>query len=152
MDNKEFKKMFGSTAEKYGFSRLTPFWFKESSECIVVLELQKSNYGNYYYLRIKPFVQGAWGKKHEKSKDVFKKCSGFMDGPNRKYEELFNLELPMEDETRRQGIEGLFKDFLNAHSEALLSIANMEQIYGDRQYYLLSNFRVEIHKLLNEKI
>jgi len=58
MDNKEFKKVFGDIAKVNGFDRAFGGWFKESSECILVLELQKSNYGDYYYLNIKIFCPG----------------------------------------------------------------------------------------------
>jgi len=49
MENKEFKKLFDIIARNHGFESAFGGWFKESNECIVVLDLQKSNFGNYYY-------------------------------------------------------------------------------------------------------
>lgn len=48
MENKEFKKMFNEVAKSYGFESSFGGWFKDSAEGIVVLDLQKSNFGNYF--------------------------------------------------------------------------------------------------------
>ena len=67
MDNTEFKKQFGEIAKASRFDRAFGGWFKESNETIIVLELQKSNFGNYYQLNIKVFIQGFfWRGLHEK--------------------------------------------------------------------------------------
>ena len=65
MTKTEFKKAFGSTAESYGFRRIYSCWITESPERIFVLMLQKSNFGNYYDLVIKIFIQGGiWSSLH----------------------------------------------------------------------------------------
>ena len=76
MDNKKFKQLFNDVARLYDFEQAYGAWFLESPECIVVLELQKSYFGNYYELNIKSFVQGAFGNHYVKSKDLAKKYMG----------------------------------------------------------------------------
>ena len=48
MDAKEFKTVFGAIATRYGFKFLYGGWHKESEDCIVILELQRSYYSNSY--------------------------------------------------------------------------------------------------------
>ncbi len=43
MDNKNFKKKFNDIAKFHGFESLFGGWFKESPECIFVIELMKFN-------------------------------------------------------------------------------------------------------------
>ena len=50
MESKEFKKVFEKVAKANNFEKAFGGWFKESTECIVVLCLQKSNFGDYYEL------------------------------------------------------------------------------------------------------
>jgi hypothetical protein len=48
METIEFKKMLDAVAKESGFERAYEGWFKESPEVILVLDLQKSNFGNNY--------------------------------------------------------------------------------------------------------
>lgn len=73
MDSKDFKGAFNEIARKSGFEKACGGWFKESDECIAVLDLQKSNYGDYYELNIKLFVQGMFGNHYVKGKDLVKR-------------------------------------------------------------------------------
>lgn len=75
MNSKEFKKAFDELAQANNFEKSFGGWLKESLECIVILDLQKSNFGDYYELNIKIFVQGMFGNKYNKSKDLVKKTS-----------------------------------------------------------------------------
>lgn len=72
METDDFKKIFGEIAKKNGFERAYEGWFKESPEVILVLDLQKSNFGNNYYLNVKLFVQGTFGNTYSKSKKLIK--------------------------------------------------------------------------------
>ena len=99
MDNKKFKQLFNDVARLYDFEQAYGAWFLESPECIVVLELQKSYFGNYYELNIKSFVQGAFGNHYVKSKDLAKKYMGNCFGRQpSEYNDIFDLEEDMEDE------------------------------------------------------
>ena len=65
MESKEFKNVFEKVAKANNFEKAFGGWFKESTECIVVLCLQKSNFGDYYELNIKIFIQGMFGNKYK---------------------------------------------------------------------------------------
>lgn len=76
MDNQDFKYIFDILAKANNFEKAFGSWIKESSECIIVLDLQKSNFGNYFELNIKIFVQGMFGNKYVINKDIVKKHIG----------------------------------------------------------------------------
>lgn len=73
MNSKEFKGVFGDIAKNYGFESAFGGWFRDGNESIIVLDLQKSNYGDYYELNIKIYVQGMFGNNYFRNKDLVKK-------------------------------------------------------------------------------
>ena len=134
MDNKKFKQLFNDVARLYDFEQAYGAWFLESPECIVVLELQKSYFGNYYELNIKSFVQGAFGNHYVKSKDLAKKYMGnFFGRQPSEYNDIFDLEEDMEDECRKERLEYFFKNFLAPLLPKLLSLSDLSKLpeYGD---------------------
>ncbi|HCD91911.1 MAG TPA: hypothetical protein DEQ93_01430 [Odoribacter splanchnicus] len=121
-------------ARLYDFEQAYGAWFLESPECIVVLELQKSYFGNYYELNIKSFVQGAFGNHYVKSKDLAKKYMGNCFGRQpSEYNDIFDLEEDMEDEYRKERLEYFFKNFLAPLLPKLLSLSDLSKLpeYGD---------------------
>ena len=109
MDSKEFKNLFDTVAKANDFERAFGGWFKESSESIIVLDLQKSNFGDYYELNIKIFVQGIFGNKYTKSRDLVRKHTGdiFTRQPN-KYKDVLDFDTSMADEKRKGKLEQFF--------------------------------------------
>lgn len=151
MDKIEFKKVFGNIAERNGFLRAFGGWFKESLDCIAVLDLQKSNYGEYYELNIKIFIQGAFGNSYKKTKELVKKDTGdiFTRQPN-EYSYLLNLDQKTEDTKRIDGIEKFFKDYLTPMLDKLLTKTGINELASKDQIYLLPAVKEQIVKLLNK--
>ncbi|MCW3111002.1 MAG: hypothetical protein JWQ09_5508 [Segetibacter sp.] len=129
MKNAEFKKIFDNLAKINGFLSAFGGWFKESNECILVLDLQQSNYSNLYYLNIKIFIQGSFGRQYSKEKDLVKKKVGniFIRQPI-EYNNAFDLESSMNDDERRLLLENLFVNFLNAFSNKVLTRAGIKEL------------------------
>lgn len=145
MDSKEFKKLFDTIARTNSFEKVFSGWFKESSECIVVLNLQKSNYGDYYDLNIKVFVQGMFGNKYVKSKDLVKKHIGdiFMRQPN-KYKDVLNFDTPMDDEKRKEKLEQLFNEFIVPFTDNTLSKSGIKELADKGEIYILPAVKEEL--------
>lgn len=76
MEENEFKNVFGQLAEGFHFAKAFGGFLKESNECIVVLELQKSKYGKYYDINLKIFIQDLFGIQYQRNKDLVKKDIG----------------------------------------------------------------------------
>ena len=113
MENKDFKKLFGCLAQQNGFEYAFSGWIKESPECIAIIELQKSNYGNYYDMNIKIYIQGVFGNKYLKCKDLVKNDTGdiFTRQPP-EYNSAFDLDSLMDSETRKNILSKLFIGFI----------------------------------------
>jgi len=112
MENKKFKDLFSETAKKNGFESAFGGWFKESEECLAALYLQKSNYGNYYELNIKIFIQGIFGEHYKRSKELKNAVSDILGRQPDEYRDTFDLELSTEDAIRKGRLEQLFNDFV----------------------------------------
>ncbi len=148
MENKVFKKKFSDTAKFYGFEFLFGGWFKESSECIFVIELMKSNFGNYYQLNIKVFINGVFGKYYKKNKDLVKKEIGnIFRGEPREFKTALNLEILMDVKDREQKLHSLFKDFLVPYSEKTLTKQGINRLAEKGEIHLLPAVEEELEKL-----
>jgi hypothetical protein len=129
MDSKEFKKVFGEIAKTNGFESAFGGWFKESPECIAVLELQKSNFGNYYQLNIKIYVQGMFSRTYNKNKDLVKKDVGHIrNGEPPEYKSVFDFDEPMDDGKRREKLEKLFSEFITPFTNKALSKFGIKEL------------------------
>lgn len=131
METKDFKKIFGDVAVANGFERAYEGWFKVFPEIIQVLELQKSNYGHYCYLNIKLFIQGVFGKEYVKCKQLVKNLNGniFLRQPD-KYSNLFDLDVELNEDERKQGIEKLFSEYINPLTISTTNKADLINLYN----------------------
>jgi hypothetical protein len=148
MENKIFKKKFNDIAEFYGFEPAFGGWFKESSECIFVLELMKSNFGNYYQLNIKVFVNGVFGKHYRKNKDLVKREIGnIFIGEPKEFKKALDLEILMDIKEREQKLQELFNDFLVPFSEKALTKHGIHELTEQGKIDLLPAVKEELEKL-----
>ena len=138
MNSKDFKDAFSEKAVHHGFEKAHGGWFKDSKECIVVLDLQKSNYGNYYELNKKIYIQGMFGATHTKSKDLVKKNSGdvFRRQPN-KYQDIFNLENHIDDSGRAALLNDFFLEFVLPFTNTSLSRDGLLQLAEKKEIVLM---------------
>lgn len=138
MESKEFKNIFGLVAKSKGFESAYGGWFKESEECIIVLNLQKSNFGNYYQLMIKVYVQDLFGNKYSKSKDLVKKDGGdIFRGEPPQYKSLFDLDHPMDDQDRKDKLVKSFYDFIIPFTDKALYRKGLKELADKDDIFLL---------------
>jgi hypothetical protein len=142
MDSKEFKNVFDKIAKVYGFERLHGCWYKDSAECIVVLDLQKSNFGDYYEMNIKIFIQGMLENNYIKNKNTFKKDVGdvFRRQPQ-EFSHIFDFDEPMNDRERENKLEQLFKEFIVPFTEKSLSKSGIKELEKNGTIYLLPSIK-----------
>ncbi len=152
MTNLELKKLFGKIAQDYGFERAYGGWFKESEECILVLDLQRSSYSNLYYLNIKILVQGAfpeyYGGELRKSKELVKKYIGEVDrrAPS-EFTAAFDLENLISDSKRKTIITELFLSYLKTFAEKALSRNGIRQLAKNGEIHLEEPIIKELERL-----
>ncbi|WP_448606652.1 DUF4304 domain-containing protein [Paenimyroides ceti] len=145
MNSKEFKKAFDELAQANNFEKSFGGWLKESLECIVILDLQKSNFGDYYELNIKIFVQGMFGNKYNKSKDLVKKQVGdiFTRQPA-DYNYVLDFDKPMGDDERIKKLTHLFNNFIVPFTEKALSRVGLKKLETENKLFLLPAVKAEL--------
>lgn len=138
MDSKGFKNVFDEVAKRNGFEKAFGGWFKEASECIGVLDLQKSNFGDYYELNIKIYVQGMFGNNYTINKDLVKKNTGniFTRQPN-EYKDVLDFDVSLDDNIRKQRLEGLFREFIVPITDRALSRQGLKELATQGKIVLL---------------
>ncbi len=57
MQSSEIVNYFNSKFKEYGFKKKGLTWYKKFPECICVVNLQKSNYNNLYYLNVASYIR-----------------------------------------------------------------------------------------------
>jgi len=146
MNSKEYKNTFHEIAKENGFEKAFGSWFKESKECILVLELQKSNFGDYYEMNVKVFIQGAFGNKYFKNKDLAKKDMG--DVFTRQPKEMRNVfifdDVQMTDEERISNTKKLFNEFIVPFTNKALLRSGIKELAEEGKIILLPAVKKEL--------
>ena len=154
METKEFKAMFGKIAKSNGFKFLYGGWYKESDDCIVVLELQRSNYSVLYYLNIKIYIRGVFGEAHAVNKYIIKNDMGHLHTrqPN-EYSIIFDLEEKLDDDARKTMLEELFGAYIVPLTNRALHAEEIEYLVQEKRYPMLEYlFSPELKEEINKKI
>jgi len=113
MQKKEFKNMFKEIVLESGFRFEFGGYYKQTNECIIVIDLQKSNYGNYYQIMLRFFIQGIFGKTYKLDKFLVKNDTGdvFRGAPN-EYNRILDLDNEIDDQFRASKLKELFTQFI----------------------------------------
>lgn len=145
MDSKEFKKIFSEVAKSNSFENAFGGWFKDSAESIVVLDLQKSNFADYYEMNIKIFIQGMFGNSYSRSKNLVKRDIGniFRRQPP-EYKSVFDFDEPMDDEKRKADLAKLFSDFIVPFTDKALSKSGIIELANKGKITLLPAVQEEL--------
>lgn len=145
MDSKEFKNIFDEVAKRNNFEKAFGGWFIESFECIIVLDLQKSNFGDYYELNNKIFIQGMFGNTYVKGKNLVKKQTGdiFTRQPNN-YKDVFDFDKSMDDDKRKRKLEDLFSEFIKPLTDKALSRQGLKELEAQERIFLLPAVKAEL--------
>lgn len=150
VENKAFKKLFGDVARARGFGYQHSYWSLESDECIFTLDLQKSNYGNYYYLNINTFIQGVQspnGTLYVKNKTLIRGMGQLIRRPPSEYDIYLDLDASITLEERSKGIEQLFDDFLLAFAKKALTKKGIYELAANREIILMERVKQQLDAL-----
>lgn len=152
MNSKDFKNTFDQIANKHDFKKAFGGWYKDSTECLAILELQKSNFGNYYQLNIKIFIQGVFEKTYLLSKDLIKKSMGHVNSSETKdYKDVFDFDEPMKDETRKERLKELFTRHIVPFTNEALSREGIRKLAEKGDIFLLPVIKEELAQSKDSK-
>jgi len=144
MDSKELKKTFSKIAKDHGFEGAFGAWFKVSSESIVVLELQKSNFGDYYDMNVKIYVQGIFGISYSKSKELVRDTGDIFIRQPEEYKSVFDFDEPIDDEKRRNDLIKLFNEFIIPLTDKSLNKLGIRELADKGMITLLPAIKAEL--------
>lgn len=147
MDNKEFKKIFGAVAKKYNFKKIYTGRYKESHDSVVIIYLQKSNYGNYYQLNIKVFVHGVFGRRYTPNKDLLVSTGHVNSDETKEFKDVFDLENTVEDKIRYERIILLFKSHIVPFTNKTLVKSNILKLSENGEMFILPAVKDELIRL-----
>lgn len=147
MNSKEFKSIFGNVAKENDFLQAFGGWYIESSECIAILELQKSKYGDYYMLNIKIFIQGAFDRSYSPTKELIKSPMGSIG--KQIIDDVLSFDKPMPDELRKERLNELFSNNIVPFVSNLMTKSNIIDLESKGEIMLLSSVKKELEKLMN---
>ena len=143
MNSKKFKEIFDKVAKANEFSKAFGGWIKESPECIVVLELQKSNFGDYYILNIKVFIRGVFGREYILNKDLVKSSMGHITNQIRE-KDFLNFDTSMDEVKRYEKLEEFFIDVITPFTNRVLSKAGIKELAEHDKIFLLPTIIKEL--------
>ena len=145
MENQKFKTIFNNISTNYGFEKKYGSWLKKSEECLIVLELQKSNYGNYYQLNIKVFIQGLFEKSHKLSKDLVKTATpAVLGGELSSHRDIFDLDKKIDDKERVRKLEKAFEEYIIPCTKNMLTKKGIIELYKSKEVFLLPAVKKEL--------
>jgi len=143
-----FKKSIRELAEKYSLEVGFGAFFKEFEEVLIVIDLQKSNFSSLYYFNINSYVQGAFGEKYIKSKELVRRPNGHLFiRPPEKYTDCLDLECKMPDDLRINKLKILFEDFLLPYINSIKTKKEIIKNYQGKESYLAPSIEKEIYRL-----
>lgn len=147
METKDFRKLFKGLAKKNGFEPAFNGWLKQSEKCFFTMELIRSNFGRYYMIDLKIYVQGTFGNHYVKDKSLLRNVGDFFSRTPKQFDTALDLEQEMEDGERTQKLESLFQDFVVPFSEKALTIHGINELIEKEELYLLPAVKEELEKL-----
>lgn len=138
MKAKEFKDIFGDAAKSHGFNVAPGGWYRELPIALLVLELQKSNLGNYFELNIKLFLGRGAPSDPSEFKKLVKNMSGdiFRRQPE-EFRDAFDLDTPIDSKDRRVRLEQIFSELIDRIVSAAASSAGILRLRDEGGLYVL---------------
>lgn len=133
MDKKSIQSPVAQWAKRTGFQKHSDSWYRRLPDLIQILNLQKSQYGDQYYLNVGIYIpsigaaNSQWPKEHQchvraRAKTLVSEQSNDIA----RFESAMDLEdSSMSSDVREQAIEA----FLNEHVGSFFdSVANLEDL------------------------
>lgn len=113
------KSGIDSALKSSSFSRKTNMWYLDSPETVLVLDLQKSNFGDQYYVNLGIFakwVPSLVKKQPPRENECHIRAridAVCPEGERSRFEKLFNLDdVSIGDDARREHVESVVSKFV----------------------------------------
>ncbi len=140
MEAKKFKTMFGGIAAHHGFYTGGGGWHRELLMGLFVLDLQKSNFGQYFELNLKLFLQKKAPREAASLKKLTKSMSGdiFRRQPEQ-YRAAFDLESGISVVEREKLLARLFDEIIEQIAAGASSPSGLLGLRDQGVIFLMPN-------------
>jgi hypothetical protein len=141
MDNAKFKEIFNQVLKSKDFIKKGNAWYKSTDECIVLLNLQHSNFSSLYYVNLASFIRKHnYEEKYPKEYSCHIRMRVPEIGENgEKYSEILDLEMEMPDEMRESSLVNMILDYCLPNLTKLSSINGIKNLYKEKPYLNFKN-------------
>ena len=102
MESKQFKKWFSEVAKSNGFEKRSGNWLQNAGELTWVVNLQKSNFSNTYYVNFGFIINSV--PLGQMRTHIEYRLSSTDPEERRKIEELLDLDSPLDDNSRESAL------------------------------------------------
>jgi len=109
-----------------------------------MLNLQKSNFENLYYLNIKIFIHEIFGNIYLKDKNLLKDTGDIFLRQPVEYKNIFDLNSSINDKDRKKKIEDLFIEYIIPLVNSLLTKKGIIEKHQKEGLFLLPNVKKEL--------
>lgn len=109
MDKKAFIEFLNEVFKQFGFKKKGNNWFSETNDLKKVINLQHSNFGNYYYINYGWIIKNLElpGNSH-----IGGRLASLNKQENIRIDELLNLEKDIRQEDRKSELYAFIKSYL----------------------------------------
>lgn len=150
MEPKEYKSIFSKVAKAHGFEYNFSAWFKESDECVVVLDLQRSNYGLYYQLMIKTYIHFVFGSRYQKTKELVKDIGDTFRSTPPEYKDFFDLEHVKDEADAVEKLNKVFSEFIVPYTNRALNKREILELGKEGLVVLLPAVKKNLLELIGK--
>jgi len=146
----EFKKLFNEIATSEQWQKICDGWLnqeRETDECTVFINLEKSNYGKLYYVGIGVFVRNAFGHSLD-STDMreFKQPTLYRRHPT-ELDPVFDLRNELSSQSRREGVLDFFK-FMTPFADRARTVLGITELSKDGLLFIAPGVKQELERLM----
>ncbi|NOS92613.1 MAG: DUF4304 domain-containing protein [Cyclobacteriaceae bacterium] len=141
MSNKEFKDTLDKVLKPHGFKKKGNEWTMETIELLKVIDLQKSNFSNLYYLNYGYNFKGF--DYDGTTYHIFSRLGSIDKEINTVIQATFDLETPMDDLTRGRNLSDLVNSVLLKEMNSTNSKDDILNLLKTRQTLNDISFRVK---------
>ena len=146
-----FKSIFDSIAVKNRWLAVKGGWvhsIKETDECIVSIDLQKSSHAKQFYVNIQIYVQDAFGRRFDRNLQVQNAIPTAFRRLPKDFDDIFDLTSVLNDNERIARMSGVFR-FLEDYAREATSLRGLLKLAENGDIYLIAGVREEMQRLLN---
>ena len=133
MESVQFKKVVDKELKSQGFIKKGNSWYSSTNECIVLLNLQHSNFSSFYYINLCSFLRKRnYDEKYPKETECHIRTrvpNSGEDGEN--YLEILDLTTLVSDEKRELLLIDMIHKYCLPYLLKLSSIEGIKELYKE---------------------